>query len=393
MSDVYILSAVRTAIGRFQGTLSGLPAAELGGVVLKEALSRSGASAEDVDEVILGHVLQGGAGQAPARQSARRAELPDRIPALTINKVCGSGLKAVCLAAQAIKAGDADLLLAGGQESMSQAPYYLPDARTGIRLGHGRVLDGMIYDGLWDPYDDQHMGMTAELVVREFGISREDQDAYAARSHERALKAQEKSLFDREIVPVKVPQRKGDPLLFARDEGPREGVTAESLGRLKPAFDREGSVTAGNASTINDGASALVVASARKVEELGVQPLAKITAYASGFVEPRWVMMAPLEGVKKVEERLSVSAASFDLVEINEAFSASTVALIRKLGLDQDRVNIHGGAVALGHPIGCSGARILTTLLHALKHRGGETGLATLCLGGGGSVAVAVETC
>ena len=393
MNEVFLVSACRTPVGRFQGGLAGFTAPQLGALAVAEALRRAGVDGAQIDEVILGNVLQAGVGQNPARQAQRAAGIPDSVPPFTVNKVCGSGLKSVMLAAQAIKAGDAEVVVAGGMESMSNAPYLVPSARTGARLGDAKLVDAMVHDGLWDIYNDEHMGMTGELVAREKGISREQQDAFAADSHRRAAAAWDAGAFDAETFDVAVPQRKGEPLVVRRDEGVRGETTAESLGKLRPAFDRAGSVTAGNASQISDGASALVVASAAAVEKHGLQPLARVTGYAAGGLAPEWVMMAPEMAVQNLEARTGLKRDSFDLIEINEAFSSAACALVQTLRLDPDKVNVHGGAVAIGHPIGASGARILTTLLHALKTRGGRSGLATLCLGGGNAVAMSVELC
>ncbi|MCC6741275.1 MAG: acetyl-CoA C-acetyltransferase [Planctomycetia bacterium] len=390
MSDVFIASACRTAIGKFQGAFTGVGAPQLGAVAIKEVLRRAGVAADAVDEVIFGSVLQAGLGQNPARQAARGAGIPDRIGSFTVNKVCGSGLKSVMLAAQAIRAGDAELVVAGGMENMTRAPYLLPQAREGVRLGHGKLLDAMVNDGLWDIYNDFHMGNTAELVADKYTVSRQDQDKYAAESHRRAVEAQGKGLFKDEIVAVEIPDKKG-VIRVEVDESPRADSTFEKLSGLKPVFKKDGSVTAGNASSINDGAAAVVVASEKKVKELGLKPLARVVGYATGGVAPEWVMMAPVEAVGNLAAKTKKSARDYDLVEINEAFSAAAVAVTRKLELDPAKVNVNGGAVALGHPIGASGCRILVTLLHAMKQRGAKTGLATLCLGGGNAVALAVE--
>ncbi|HTE04689.1 MAG TPA: acetyl-CoA C-acetyltransferase [Planctomycetota bacterium] len=392
MTDVVIASACRTPIGKFQGALAGLSAPQLGAHVLREALARAGVRAEDVNEVIMGCVLTAGVGQAPARQASRAAGIPDHTSALTVNKVCGSGLKAVVLAAQAIKCGDADVVLAGGMESMSSTPYYLPQARDGLRLGHGKVIDGIIQDGLWDPYYDMHMGLTAEAVCKEYGVSREAQDQWAVESHRRAVAAQKAGRFKAEIAPVEMKPKKGDPWSFDTDEGPRADATLEALGKLRPAFDKTGLVTAGNSSTINDGAAALVVTSAERAKALKLTPLARITGYATGGTDPKWVMMAPVEAVKNLEARTGARLSGFDLIELNEAFASQCVAVSALWKADAARINVNGGAVALGHPIGASGARILTTLIHALRDRKLKTGLATLCLGGGGAVAMSVET-
>ena len=391
MTDVVIASAVRTPIGRFQGSLAGFTAPQLGALAAQAAIERAGISPDAVEETIMGNVLGCGLGQAPARQVSRAAGVPDHTSALTINKVCGSGLKAVMLAAQAIKCGDAQVVLAGGMESMTKAPYYIPKARDGMRLGHAKIIDSMIHDGLWDPYYDMHMGMTGEAVCQEYDVTREQQDEYAAASHAKAVAAQQSGAFKDEIVPVEIKPRKGDPWSFDTDEGPRGDVTADGLGKLRPAFDKEGSVTAGNASTINDGAAATVVMSADKAKELGVKPLARITGYASGGTDPKWVMMAPVEAVKNLSAKTGDSVTGYDLVELNEAFSSQCVAVRRLWDVPAEKFNVNGGAVALGHPIGASGTRVLTTLLWALKNRNLKTGMASLCLGGGGAVAMSVE--
>ncbi|MCB9831250.1 MAG: acetyl-CoA C-acetyltransferase [Planctomycetes bacterium] len=392
MTEAFIVSAARTPVGKFQGALSSTRAPELGAVAIKAALERAGVAPELVDDVIMGNVLQTGLGQNPARQSLRAAGIPDLVGAMTINKVCGSGLKAVALAAQAIRAGDHHAVIAGGMENMSQAPYFMPGVRDGLRLGHGQILDVMVHDGLWDRYNDFHMGMTAELVADKYEVGREAQDAYAAESHRRAVAAIAAGAFAAEICPVSVPQRKGDPLQVTADEGPRADTTADSLAKLRPAFKRDGgTVTAGNASSINDGAAALLVASGDFVAEQGLQPLARITGYVTGGAAPEWVMMAPVDAVTKLMAREGTKIGDYDLIEINEAFSAAAVAVTRELGADPARINVNGGAVAIGHPIGASGARILVTLLHALKARKARRGLATLCLGGGNAVALGVE--
>jgi acetyl-CoA C-acetyltransferase len=391
MTEVVIASAVRTPIGKFQGSLAGFTAPELGAIAAKAALERAGVSPDVVEETIMGNVLGCGLGQAPARQVSRAAGIPDHTSAVTINKVCGSGLKAVMLAAQAIKCGDAQVVLAGGMESMTKAPYYIPKARDGMRLGHAKIIDSMVHDGLWDPYYDMHMGMTGEAVCKEYDVTRDQQDEYAAESHRRAVAAQKAGAFEQEICPVTIKPRKGDPFDFAADEGPRDGLSAADLGKMRPAFDKEGSVTAGNASSINDGAAATVVMSAEKAKELGVKPLARITGYASGGTDPKWVMMAPMEAVKNLSKRTGEDVKNYDLVELNEAFSSQCVAVRRLWAVDPDKFNVNGGGVALGHPIGASGTRVLTTLIWALKNRGLENGMATLCLGGGGAVAMSVE--
>lgn len=393
MTEAFILSAVRTPVGRFLGGLSQFKAPELGAMAVREALSCAGIAPEAVDEVILGNVLQAGVGQNPARQAMLGGGLPDSVPPFTVNKVCGSGLKTVMLAAQSIKAGDNGVVVAGGLESMSRAPYLMPSAREGSRLGHAELLDAMVHDGLWDVYNDYHMGNTAELVAREFGVTREDQDELAAHSHARASAAWDAGRFDAETFTVEVPQRKKDPLMVSRDEGVRADVSAEGLAKLRPAFAKDGSVTPGNASQISDGAAALVVASGEKVEALGLKPMARITGYAAGGMAPEYVMVAPKVAVENYEARYGVSRHDFDLIEMNEAFAAGSCALLKTLELDPAKVNVNGGAIAIGHPIGASGARILVTLVHALQDRGLKSGLATLCLGGGNAVALSVEMC
>jgi acetyl-CoA C-acetyltransferase len=392
LKEAVIISACRTPIGKFQGGLASFRAPQLGALAVAEALRRASAPADAVDEVIMGNVLQAGLGQNPARQAAIGGGVPTSVGAMTINKVCGSGLKAVMLAAQAIRAGDADLIVAGGMESMTNAPYLIPEARAGVRLGHGKLLDAMVHDGLWDVYNDFHMGMTGELVAEKHDVSRQAQDEFAAESHRKAAEATGAGRFEAEKFTVEVPQRKGDPVVFQTDETIREGMTAESIAGMRPAFKREGgTVTAANASAINDGAAALVIASAEKAAELGVEPLARITGYATGGLDPEWVMMAPEVSIRKLSERLGRKPSDFDLHEINEAFSAAACALTRTLELDAGKVNVNGGAVALGHPIGASGARILVTLLNAMQQRGATTGMASLCLGGGNAVSLAVE--
>ncbi len=391
MTEVLLAGPVRTPMGRFLGGLSSFRAPELGALVVAETLRRSGVAPDAVDEVVLGNVLQAGVGQNPARQAARGAGLPDAVPPFTVNKVCGSGLKSVMLAAQAVKAGDADVLVAGGMESMSKAPYLVPSARTGARLGNAELVDAMVWDGLTDVYSGLHMGLTGELVADEYGISREEQDAFALESHRRAAAAWESGAFADEVLPVEVPQRKGEPKVVDRDEGVRPDTTMESLGKLRPAFKEGGSVTAGNASQISDGAATVTVLSADAAARLDVTPMARVTGYAAGGMPPEWVMMAPKSAVENWEARTGLSRHDMDLVEINEAFAVGSLALIESLDLDPAKVNVHGGAVALGHPIGASGCRILVTLLHALKQRGGKRGLATLCLGGGNAVALSVE--
>ncbi|MHC4841614.1 MAG: acetyl-CoA C-acyltransferase [Planctomycetota bacterium] len=391
MRNALICEAVRTATGKFQGTLAPKAAPELGAHVVKAVLERSGIDKAKIDEVIMGNVLQAGLGQNPARQAALFGGLPNEVAAMTINKVCGSGLKSVALAAQAIRAGDADAIIAGGMESMSNALYALPKARSGARLGHAQLIDLMISDGLWDKYNDYHMGNTGELVADEYKITREDQDEFAVNSHKKAAAATEAGAFKDEIASIDIAGRKGAVTTLAEDESFRTDASVEGMAKLRPAFTKDGTVTAGNASSINDGASALLVCAEDKVEELGVKPLARITGYATGGVEPKWVMMAPVEAVKNLEKKTGVNIDAYDLIELNEAFSSAAIALQRKLEIDPAKLNVNGGAVGLGHPIGSSGSRILVTLLHALKNRGLKTGLAGLCLGGGNAVAVSVE--
>ena len=391
MADVFIVSAVRTPTGKFLGALKGFKATELGAMVVKEAVRRAGARAEAVDEVILGNVVSAGLGQNPARQAALGAGLPPSVAALTINKVCGSGLKAVMLARQAILAKDANVIVAGGMESMSNGPYLIPRLREGLRLGNGELIDAVVHDGLWDVYNDFHMGITGEKVAEKYSVSRGEMDAYAAESHRRASEATDAGRFRREILPIEIAQKKGAPLVIDRDEPIRSDTTAEALAKLKPVFKDDGTVTAGNAPGMNDGAAALLVASEEAVEKQGLKPMARIVAQAVSGLEPEWVMMTPVPAVQKLLAATGWSNADVDLFEVNEAFSVQACAVSRELKLDPKKTNVHGGAVALGHPIGASGARILTTLLHALQDRGGRRGIATLCLGGGNGVALAVE--
>jgi acetyl-CoA C-acetyltransferase len=391
MTDVVIVSAARTAVGKFGGSLAKIAAPDLGATVIKAVLERAGVKPDQVSEVILGQVLTAGSGQNPARQSVIKAGLPDMVPGMTINKVCGSGLKAVMLAANAIIAGDAEIVIAGGQENMSAAPHVLPGSRDGFRMGDAKLIDSMIVDGLWDVFNQYHMGTTAENVAREFGISREDQDKFAAMSQNKAEAAQKSGRFDDEIVPVSIPQRKGDPVLFNTDEFVRHGVTAEALSSLKPAFSKEGTVTAANASGINDGAAAVVVMSAKKAEALGLQPLARIKAYANAGVDPKIMGMGPVPASKRCLERAGWSVNDLDLMEINEAFAAQALAVHKQMGWDQSKINVNGGAIAIGHPIGASGCRILVTLLHEMQKRDAKKGLASLCIGGGMGVALALE--
>jgi len=385
-----LVSAVRTPIGRYLGGLSSFSAPQLGAVVIREALRRAAVDPAAVDEVIMGHVLQGGAGQATARQAMIHAGVPGVVPALTINKVCGSGLKAVMLAAQAIKAGDAQCVVAGGQEAMSASPHYLFGLRGGIKAGNQTMLDGMIHDGLWDSFGDNHMGLYAEYTATKAGVSREDQDRFAFDSHQKAVAAIESGQFKSEIVAIEVPGRKG-PTIVDTDESPRKDTSLESLAKLKPVFQKDGSVTAGNAPGLNDGASALVVTSLAFAKANGLKPLARVTAYATGGGEPKELFFAPILAVQNLMKKAGTTIKDYGLIEANEAFAVQALADGRALGWDWSRVNVRGGAVALGHPIGASGARVLTTLLHAMKDRGVETGLATLCLGGGNAVALSVE--
>jgi len=373
------------------GGLSPIPAGKLGAVVVREAIARAGIDPGVVGECIMGNVLQAGVGQNPARQAAHWGGVPDEVGSFTVNKVCGSGLKAVMLAAQAIKAGDQDVVVAGGMESMSNAPYLLPQARAGYRLGHGKLVDAMIQDGLWEVYNDYHMGSAAELIAEKFNVTREDQDVFAVGSQQKAVAAIEAGRFKDEIVPVQVPRRKKDPVAVDTDEGPRPGTTVEALAKLRPAFQKGGTVTAGNAPSVNDGASALTVMSEDRAKELGLTPMARIVDYATGGTEPAMLFYAPVVAVRMLMKKMQVDINHWDLIEANEAFAAQALVDGRELEWDWDRVNVNGGAVALGHPIGASGARILTTLLYAMKARGKKTGMATLCLGGGNAVALAVE--
>lgn len=391
MERPVIVAARRTAVGRFQGGLASIPASKLGAEVIKDIIAKTKIDPNQIDEVIMGHVIQAGMGQNTARQASIWGGVPVDKAAFTVNKVCGSGLKAVMLAAQAIKLGDADVVIAGGMESMSRAPYLLYEARDGFRLGNGKIVDSMVNDGLWDIYNDFHMGNTGELVADKYKIPREEQDKYAAGSHQKAIAAQERGDFKDEIIPVAVPQRKGDPIIVAKDEGPRKDTTPEGLAKLKPAFKKDGTVTAGNASTINDGAAAVLVMSEKKAKELGLPVLAYVDAYATGGMEPQWVMMAPVNAIANLLKKTGGKITDFDVIELNEAFSVQAMAVVKEIGAPADRVNVNGGAVAIGHPIGCSGARVLVTLIHAMKTRNAKKGLASLCLGGGNAVALAVS--
>lgn len=388
MTKAVIVSAVRTPIGSFQGALTEIPAQELGALVIKEALSRAGVAPDQVDEVIMGNVLQAGLGQNPARQAMIKAGLPETVSALTINKVCASGLKSIALAAQAVHAGDGEILVAGGMENMSRAPYLLEKARTGYRMGDGKLVDMMIRDGLWCAFGDTHMGITAETVAERWGLTREEQDQFSAESQQKVEKAQAMGLFKEEIVPVVIPAKKGDPVIFAEDEFPRKGITEAALSKLRPAFKKDGTVTAGNASGINDGAAALVVMSEEKAKELGLTPLAAVEAYASAGVAPDVMGIGPIEATKKVLQKANISLEEIDLIEANEAFAAQSLAVAKELGFNRDIVNVNGGAISLGHPIGASGARIVVTLLHEMKRRDAQKGLATLCIGGGQGMAM-----
>ncbi len=389
--EAVIISAARTPTGKFQGALKNFSAPELGALVVAESVRRAGVRPEDVDEVIMGNVIQAGVGQNPARQAALKGGIPFGVSAVTINKVCGSGLKAVMMASQSVQLGDAEIVVAGGMESMSSAPYLLTKAREGYRLGNGTLVDSMIHDGLWCAFENYHMGNTGEVVAQRYQVTRGEQDEYALNSHRKAHAAITAGRFTDEILPVEIPQKKGAPVVFDTDETVREDTSLDALGKLKPAFQKEGSVTAGNAPGVNDGASALVVTSMARARELGVEPLARIVAQATSGIQPELVMMAPVEAIRKVLRKAGWSLDEVDLIELNEAFSVQAVAITRELGLDPERVNVNGGAVALGHAIGQSGSRLLTTMLYEMKRRDVRRGLAALCLGGGNAVAMAVE--
>jgi acetyl-CoA C-acetyltransferase len=391
MQDVVIVAATRTAVGAFQGALANISAVDLGAAVIRQLLSQTGLDVTEVDEVIMGHVLTAGAGQNPARQAAIKAGLPFAVPAMTVSKVCGSGLKALHLAAQAIRCGDAEVVIAGGQENMSLSNYVMPGARTGLRMGNSTLVDTMISDGLWDAFNDYHMGITAENLVEKYGITREAQDAFAAASQQKAVAAIEAGRFVDEITPILIPQRKGDPLSFATDEQPRAGTTAESLAKLKPAFKKDGSVTAGNSSSLNDGAAAVILMSAAKAEKLGLPVLARIAAYANAGVDPAIMGIGPVSATRRCLAKAGWSLEQLDLIEANEAFAAQALSVGKELGWDMNKVNVNGGAIALGHPIGASGCRILVTLLHEMIKRDAKKGLATLCIGGGQGVALALS--
>ncbi|MGP5442900.1 acetyl-CoA C-acetyltransferase [Pseudomonas helleri] len=391
MQKVVIVAATRTAIGSFQGALANIPAAELGAAVIRQLLEITGLKGEQVDEVILGQVLTAGCGQNPARQASILAGLPHAVPALTLNKLCGSGLKALHLATQAIRCGDAEVIIAGGMESMSLAPYVLPAARTGLRMGHAKMLDSMLQDGLMDAFNDYHMGITAENLVDKYHLTREQQDAFAAASQQKAIAAIESGRFADEITPIQIPQRKGEPISFKVDEQPRDGITAEALSKLKPAFKKDGSVTAGNSSTINDGAAAVVLMSADKAKALGLPVLARIAGYANAGVDPAIMGIGPVSATRTCLKKAGWSLDQLDLIEANEAFAAQALAVSKELEWDMDKVNVNGGAIALGHPIGASGCRVLVSLLHEMIKRDAKKGLATLCIGGGQGVALAIE--
>ena len=391
MTDIVIVAAARTAVGKFGGTLAKTAAPELGATVIRSLLQRTGLSGEQIGEVILGQVLTAGAGQNPARQSVIKSGLPQGVPAMTINKVCGSGLKAVMLAAQAIRDGDSEIVIAGGQENMSASPHVLPNSRDGQRMGDWKLVDTMINDGLWDVYNQYHMGITAENVAKKYGITREMQDALALASQQKAAAAQDAGRFDDEIVPVSIPQKKGDPVVFAKDEFINRKTSLDVLGGLRPAFDKAGSVTAGNASGINDGAAAVMLMSAAKAEALGLKPMARIASYASAGLDPAFMGMGPVPAARRALERAGWSAADLDLLEINEAFAAQACAVHQEMGWDLSKVNVNGGAIAIGHPIGASGCRILVTLLHEMQRRDAKKGIASLCIGGGMGVALTVE--
>jgi acetyl-CoA C-acetyltransferase len=392
METPVILSAVRTPVGKFQGGLASFSAPGLGGKIVAEAARRAGIDAKEIDEAILGNVVQAGLGQNPARQAALNGGCDPRVAALTINKVCGSGLKAVALAAQAVTLGESEIIVAGGMESMSNCPYLLPQARSGYRIGNGVVVDSMVHDGLWDAYEDFHMGMTGELVAEKYAITRQEQDKFAFESHQKAVRARKSCFFESQILPIEVPQKKGEPLLIKYDESPREDTSLEALAKLKPAFKKDGTVTAGNAPGTNDGAAALIVTSERNASRLAKTPIARIVAQAVSGVEPKWVMMAPVDAVEKLLTKTGWHRdKDVDLVELNEAFAVAAIAVTRQLKLNPEKVNVNGGAVAIGHPIGASGARILVTLLYELERRNLKRGIAALCLGGGNAVALAVE--
>ena len=392
MDEVVIVAACRTPVGKFQGSLSDLTATQLGAIAVREAVKRAHLQPEQVNECIMGNVVSAGLGQNPARQAALHGGLPPEVSAVTVNMVCGSGLRAVALAAQSIQTGNADIVVAGGMESMTNVPYLLPQARSGFRMGDAKAIDSMVHDGLWDVYNDFHMGQTAELVAEKYSISREDQDCFALLSHQKAAASWREGRFAAEVIPVEIPGKRGEaPKLFERDESVRADASIEALRKLKPAFKKDGTVTAGNAPGVNDAGAAVVVTSAAKAKELGLQPIARIVAHATSGIDPKWVMMAPVNGVRNVLRRAGWSANDVDLFELNEAFAVQAIAVTRELGVPMDKVNVNGGSVAIGHPIGASGARVLVTLLHAMQQRNAKRGVVALCLGGGNSVAMAIE--
>ncbi|MBD3898431.1 acetyl-CoA C-acetyltransferase [Halomonas sp. ML-15] len=391
MQDVVIVAARRTAVGTFGGALAGISASDLGALVIKDILAQTGVAGDQVDEVLLGQVLTAGTGQNPARQAAIKAGLPDAVPAMTINKVCGSGLKTLHLATQAIRCGDAELIIAGGQENMSASPHLLPNSRNGQRMGDWKAIDSMVHDGLWDAFNDYHMGITAENLAEKYGITREQMDEFAAASQQKASAAIEAGKFKGQIVPVEIPQRKGDPVVFDTDEGPRAGTTAEKLAGMRPAFKKDGTITAGNASTINDGAAMVMLCSADKAKQLGLEPLARIKAYANAGVDPSIMGIGPAPATRRCLEKAGWSLDDLDLVEANEAFAAQALSVNKELGWDAAKINVNGGAIAIGHPIGASGCRILVSLIHEMIARDAKKGLATLCIGGGQGVALAIE--
>lgn len=391
MQDVVIVAARRTAIGTFGGSLASIPASDLGALVIKDLLAQTGITGDQVDEVLLGQVLTAGVGQNPARQAAIKAGLPDTVPAMTINKVCGSGLKALHLATQAIRCGDAELIIAGGQENMSSSPHLLPNSRNGQRMGDWKAIDSMVHDGLWDAFNDYHMGITAENLAEKYAITREQMDEFAAASQQKASAAIEAGKFKGQIVPVEIPQRKGDPIVFDTDEGPRAGTTADKLGAMRPAFKKDGTITAGNASSINDGAAAVILCSADKAKQLGLEPLARIKAYSNAGVDPSIMGIGPAPATRRCLEKAGWTLEDLDLIEANEAFAAQALSVNKELGWNADKINVNGGAIAIGHPIGASGCRILVTLIHEMIARDAKKGLATLCIGGGQGVALAIE--
>lgn len=390
-TQVVIVGAARTAIGRFGGTLSRIPAVDLGAVAIRAAVERAGIQPAAIDEVLMGQVIQAGCGQAPARQAALKAGLPPSVGATTVNKICGSGLKTAAMAANAIRAGEAEIVVAGGMESMNMAPHLLPHARTGYRLGSAELLDAAVHDGLWCMVEDWHMGSAADLIAEVMNITREEMDEFALGSHQRAVKAIKEGRFKAEIAPITVPKRRGEPIVFDTDENPRADTSIEALAELSPAFAKDGKCTAGNSSAITDGGAAVVITSARKAKDLGIEPLAWITGFAQAATEPKWVFFAPIHAIENLMKKTGREIEDFDLLEINEAFASQSLADGKKLGLDWDKLNVNGGAIALGHPIGCSGTRILVTLIHAMRDRGANLGLAALCLGGGEAVAMSIE--